>query len=202
MKTEPKLAPLGAGLPKLELFVARIRFALWRATSNRESINARFQHERETIAGLLKSPGAGAASQRVLIARPRGLEDSSRYWSVWMALDHLRMVHQGITRTIQALAAGIALKGKASTAAVKPRADVTVEVVEEYEESCDRLLATAKEINDLRTKIRYAHPWFGPLDAAGWHALSAMHLSLHREQIECIIAQLRTPLEEIHALQS
>jgi hypothetical protein len=29
----------------------------------------------------------------VLIARPRGLEDSSRYWSVWMTLDHLRIVH-------------------------------------------------------------------------------------------------------------
>ena len=192
MNAEPNLAPPGAGLPKVELFVARIGFAFSRAISSRESVNARFQRERETIARLVKSLDADLASQRVLIARPRGLEDSSRYWSLWMTLEHLRMVHHGITRTIQALAAGIAPKGSASTAAVKPGPDVNATVVEEYEKSCDRLLVTAKEIDDLRTNVRYAHPWFGALDAAGWHALSASHLGIHRVQIERIAEQLRT----------
>ena len=204
MNAEPKLAPPGAGLPKIELFVARIRFAWWRATSNREVISAKFQRERENIARLVKSLDAESASQRVLIPRPRGLEDSSRYWSVWMTLEHLRIVHHGITRTMEALAAGIVLKGSASTAAVKPGPDVTAEVVDEYEQSCDRLLAKAEEITDLHTKVRYAHPWFGPLDAAGWHALSATHLGLHRVQIERIVEQIRaaSPAERAAAVRN
>lgn len=198
MNTEPNLAPPGAGLPALELFVARLRFAFWRATTTRESISDGFQHERQKIRELVESLQSDIAGQRVLIPRPRGLEDSSRYWSVWMTLDHLRIVHHGIARTMQALAAGIALKGRASTAAVKPSPEVTGDVVEAYEESCDHLLATAREIDNLRTKVRYAHPWFGPLDAAGWHALSATHLTIHRVQIERIIEHL-IPAERTRA---
>jgi hypothetical protein len=42
----------------------------------------------------------------------------------------------------------------------------------------------------LRTKARFAHPWFGPLDAAGWHLMAGMHLSIHRVQIERILQGL------------
>ena len=46
-------------------------------------------------------------------------------------------------------------------------------------------------VKDLNTSARYAHPWFGPLDAAGWHALAAGHLQIHRQQIERIVEGLR-----------
>lgn len=39
----------------------------------------------------------------VLIDRVVGIEDSSRYWSVFMVLDHLRIVDEGMTQIIQAL---------------------------------------------------------------------------------------------------
>ena len=42
----------------------------------------------------------------------------------------------------------------------------------------------------LKTELSYAHPWFGPLDAAGWHALAAGHLAIHRVQIERILKGL------------
>jgi hypothetical protein len=45
---------------------------------------------------------------------------------------------------------------------------------------------------ELKTALRYEHPWFGPLDAFGWHALAAGHIRIHREQIERIVAKLRT----------
>ncbi len=60
-----------------------------------------------------------------------------------------------------------------------------------YETSCDRLLATIAEAENLRTPLRYAHPWFGPLDAAGWHAMTGMHLTIHRVQIERIVGALK-----------
>lgn len=190
--TEPKLAPPGAGLPKHELFAGRMFFAWRRWTGNRDSFNTRFQKERETIRRLVSSCGGDTGARRVLISRPRGLEDSSRYWSVWMTLDHLRIVHHSITQVIGALTKGVRPDGTASTAAVKPSPRATAAVVAEYEQSCDALLAAVAEAGNLKTALRYAHPWFGPLDAAGWHALAAGHLGIHRVQIERILRGLPT----------
>src|SRR4051812_1328145 len=187
MDSEPKLAPPGAGLPKPELYIARFLFALSRWTGNRDSFNARFGQERQTIRELVRSCEGQSGGCRVLIKRPPGLEDSSRYWSVWMTLDHLRIVHHSITRVIGALTKDALLPGKASTAAVKPKPEVDRSVIAEYEQSCDALLAAVARADNLKTRVRYAHPWFGPLDAAGWHALAASHLKIHRVQIERIL---------------
>ncbi len=184
---EPTLAPPGAGLPKVELFVARLLFGVRRRTGSRESFSARFEQEREIIRGLVQSCDEDSAARRVLIQRVRGLEDSSRYWSVWMTLDHLRIIHRSLGHVIGRLTRGIVPEGKANTAAVKPSPQVTGAVVAEYEKSCDDLLATVGAAATLKTPVRYAHPWFGPLDAAGWHALAAGHLSIHRVQIERIL---------------
>ena len=80
--------------------------------------------------------------------------------------------------------------GKASTATVKPSPAVTASVVAEYEESCDALLAAVAAAPNLTTAARFAHPWFGPLDAAGWHALAGGHMGIHRVQIERILKGL------------
>jgi hypothetical protein len=189
---EPQLAPPGAGLPKVELYVARLLFTIRRWFGNRESFTAHFGRERETIRGLLKLCDTESAATRVLISRPRGLEDSSRFWSVWMTLDHLRIVHRSMSRIIGSLSKGVSPGGKASTAAVKPNPDVTTAIVDEYERSCDELQAEVAGISELKTKSRYAHPWFGPLNAAGWHALAASHITIHRVQIERILEQLST----------
>jgi hypothetical protein len=188
---EPKLAPPGAGLAKAELYIARILFALRRFTGNRQTFTAAFQTERENIHRLVQSCDETSAARRVLIERPRGLEDSSRCWSIWMTLDHLRIVNQGITRIIDSLAKGITPPGTASTAAVKPSLQATSAILPEYEQACDALLSSVAPPKDLNTAFRYAHPWFGPLDAAGWHALAAGHMSIHRVQIERIKKALR-----------
>lgn len=187
---EPKLAPPGAGLPKAELIIARAIFA-WRGRkATRKGVNERFLKERDTIRSLVRSIDADAAGRRVLIRRLIGMEDSSRYWSVWMTLDHLRLVHETVNRTIAALTQGGLPSGKVSTANVKPRPDVTAAVVAEYERSCDDLLTTVASAPNLKTRMRHEHPWFGPLDAAGWHMLAAGHLGIHRAQIEQIIQGL------------
>ena len=190
--TEPKLAPPGAGLPKPELFIGRILFAVRRWTSDRDASNARFQAEREVIRRLTRRLDADCAARRVLVRRARGLEDSSRNWSVLMTLDHLRIVHHSMIGIIEALTKGVIPQGTASIAAVKPSPNVTVAVVAAYEESCDALLAAVAAAADLKTEVRYAHPWFGPLDAAGWHTLAAGHLGIHRVQIERILQGLPT----------
>jgi CO dehydrogenase nickel-insertion accessory protein CooC1 len=194
-ETEPKLAPPGAGLPWPELYIARLLFGFRRATGSRAEFAARFQSEREEIRRLIANVTDEERARRVLIDRVRGLEDSSRYWSIWMTLDHLRIIHGVIDLTLRALANGKKIDRVASTADVKPDPNVTALVVAEYEASCDALVETAQSIANLRTTARYRHPWFGELDAAGWHALSATHLAIHRKQI----AQIREKLESKRA---
>ncbi len=190
LPSEPKLAPPGAGLPKVELFVASIFFGLRRKLGNRHAFDARFREERELIGALIGSCNAESGARRVLITRPPGLEDSSRYWSVWMTLDHLRIVHDAFVRVIDALTKGKMPEGKVSTADVKPSPQATAAVAADYEKSCDALLEQVAASPNLKTKLRFAHPWFGPLDAAGWHALAGGHMGIHRLQIERILAGL------------
>ena len=189
--TKPPLAPPGARLPFIEHLVARVLFGLRRTFGHRTSFTAKFQREREIIRGLLRSVDAESGARRVLIRRPPGLEDSSRDWSVWMTLDHLRIVHLEMARIIATLAKNQAPEGKASTAAVKPSPSADASVVADYEASCDAVLSAAAAATDLNTAARFAHPWFGPLSAADWYALAGGHLGIHRTQIARILAGMR-----------
>ena len=190
--TEPKLAAPGAGLPIIELLVARLLFGVRLRTGSQDSFTAQFQREREAIRALVRTCSEESGARRVLIRRPPGLEDSSRNWSVWMTLDHLRIVNQEITRVIETLTHGDRPPGRADTAAVKPSPAASGAVVAAYEQSCDALLATVAAVPQLNTVTRFIHPWFGPLNAAGWHALAAGHMGIHRVQIERILRGLST----------
>jgi hypothetical protein len=185
--TEPKLDPPGAGLPFPENLIARILLGLRCVTGSPRSYTNRFVTERETIGRIIIGKGAAALARRVLIDRLPGLEDSSRHWSVLMALDHLRIVHHGISGVLESLAAGRLPDGEVSTAAVKPDPAVSMEIIAAYQASCDHLLDTVGSIRDFRSSARHAHPWFGPLDAHGWLALVSTHHGIHRRQIERIL---------------
>ena len=192
MEAEPKLAPPGAGLPKVERFIASMMFKWLLLRGNRATFNAQFQREREAVRAFIQDCNAETGARRVLIRRVPGLEDSSRYWSVWMTLDHLRIMHDGFSRIIGALSKGVIPPGQASTAAVKPGLQITDAIVPEYEKSCDDLLATVAAIPDLKTTAHFTHPWFGPLNAASWHAMGGFHLAIHREQIRRILAGMKS----------
>ena len=188
---EPKLAPPGAGLPGPELMIARFKFKKRLRSGTRESFVEHFQKERQRIAEIVAAVPFEGAGRQVLIERVRGLEDSSRFWSIWMTLEHLRIVNSRIATTVIDLAKGVTPAGAVRTADVKPDANVGAGVVDEYEQACEKMLNAFAGIAELKTELRFEHPWFGPLDAFGWLALAAGHMSIHREQIERITAGLR-----------
>ncbi len=188
--SEPKLAPPGAGLPLPELLIARLLFRLKRTSVNRAGFTVQFVQERAAICELVYSCETSKRGERVLIPRLRGLEDSSRNWSVWMTLDHLRITNHAFAGIITSLTNGQVPTRKASTADVKPSSDVKAVVEAEYEQSCDALLLAVAAVKEWKTAPRFAHPWFGPLDAAGWHAIAGLHMGIHRAQIARIIAGL------------
>lgn len=188
LPAEPRLAPPGAGLPLPELLIARFFFR-WRVrTGTPAEFTARFVAERGKIAALIREVDATRGTRRVLIERLRGLEDSSRYWSVAMTLDHLRIVNSEMARVITSLAAGQVPRDRASTAAVKPDPSVSMAVLPAYEASCDDLLAAVAHPESFSPSVKFPHPWFGPMDATAWHALSGSHMGIHRVQIKRILA--------------
>lgn len=183
----PVLAPPGAGLPCLEFWIMRLIFAVaWRPLS-RAKIENSLHREHDVILALAKSCPDETASERRLIKRLRGIEDSSRFWSVYMTLDHLHIVNRVGTMTIRGLAKGHAPKAAASTARVKPSPEADASALQHFTQSVEDLVNDTRAIPELRTAQRYAHPWFGPMDAAGWFAMLAMHMNLHRRQIERIL---------------
>lgn len=156
--------------------------------ATKESAQALFKAEQSAITQLARMCGVKKGKRRVLIKRLRGMEDSSRHWSMYMTLDHLRIVNYACLESIRSLSRGQVPARVASTAAVKPSPEVGEEIVGQFEQGCELFLKTVEGISNLKTSVRYAHPWFGPLDAAGWHFMAGFHMRLHRRQIEAIIA--------------
>lgn len=186
----PITAAPGAGLPAFELRVARLGFGLGCLLFTPASARARIVSERAAIQALVARFPLEWRARRVLIERPRGLEDSSRDWSLYMTLDHLRIVNEAIAATIADLLADRLPSEPASTATVKPSPAADASVLPAFDASCDALRRAGAEATSLRTRLRFAHPWFGPLDAAGWLQLGALHLGLHRRQLVLIRAGL------------
>jgi hypothetical protein len=186
----PKLGPPGAGLPWFELKIAKFGFHLLYGRMTREKSRSLLKKERAAILERVRLCDADTGSKRVLINRLPGMEDSSRYWSVFMTLDHLRMVNLTVADAIRLLGQGQVPERRASTAAVKPDPGADAGAVDDFELSCDLIERCATGMTNLQTRERYEHPWFGPLDAAGWYFLAGFHLGLHRKQIEKIIKLL------------
>ena len=189
-QSAPRLAAPGAGLPLPELLIARLRFWIARRSKSAEDFMGLFQSERTYILQLASECSDHDAARQVLIKRLRGMEDSSRDWSVFMTLNHLSIVNGGVIRTIQSLLRGVIPDGKVGTADVKPAPKSDAGSLESFERVCDLYIKSVNRIPDLKTAVRYRHPWFGPMDAFSWHALAAVHMRIHRQQIELIVAQL------------
>lgn len=186
----PHLAAPGAGIPGIERFFGNLMIRGKAATTTRTQAIAVFEAQRSAILQRLEGLDEPILSQPVLIRRLRGLEDSSRFWSLLMVVDHLRIVNQGITGVIAELGTGRLPAGKVSTADVKPSAQVTKGVIIGFDQGCRDFIDTAAQIPNLKTSLTFPHPWFGPMDAATWHFMIGFHMKLHLRQIDLIRAGL------------
>lgn len=190
MKSTPKLAAPGAGLPEIERFFANLMIHWKSKRTSREAAATTFATERDAILKLLHTTPTEQLTTPVLIKRLPGLEDSSRYWSMLMTLDHLRIVNDQIKGVIASLCAGMVPPGATSTAAVKPSTQVDASIIAAFETSCSDFEKTAAAQSNLKTTLAYPHPWFGPMDASAWHFMTGFHMQLHRKQMELILAGL------------
>jgi len=184
---EVQLQPPGAGLPWTELLAARIGIRVLRLTTSRGMASRQFRQEGDRILAIARSLPPERAAERVLIQRIFGIEDSSRYWSVLMVLEHLVIVNEAIANIVPMLAAGIPFDREIGVADVKPRPDQQPEVIDRFAACTGNYLTAIDAVPSLHAGVRYRHPWFGPLNGHGWHVLAAGHQGIHRRQIERIL---------------
>ena len=190
-----KLAPPGAGLPFLEWFLARFWFVprLSARMSWTES-EVFFQREGRRLLELHEQVPPDLRQTPVLVPRLPGIEDSSRFWSAAMVLEHLIIVGSQVRNLIGALADGRSPTGiAADVAAVKPSGDGDAQSVERefrrfLEEQANALGAIGEKA--CASRARFRHPWFGMLTARQWHWLMGAHMRIHRRQLERIVAGL------------
>ncbi|MBX9671768.1 MAG: DinB family protein [Candidatus Obscuribacterales bacterium] len=189
----PKLEKPGAGLPFFEWFVAKFFIvpSRLRASTVVSSIE-QFKSESAKIIDLAKSVPPELLHERRLIPRLRGLEDSSRFWSVAMTLQHLVIVGNGMTAIIKALSEGKTNLPRRGTADVKPSPEVNAaEIISQFEEMVTNLVATVEKLDfKAHPHNKHPHPWFGPFSATQWLAFAAPHTAIHKHQIREIISRL------------
>lgn len=194
LKHTTQIAPLlqapGKGLPRLELFIARILVGWQYKRTTRSKTAELFEFEKNEIVRLARGFTSELGSTQVLINRLKGLEDSSRYWSIYMTVDHLRIVNQGMMEIITLLARGEKPDRVVRTADVKPRESANQDVVNNFVRVSNDFQETVSKISDLKTTAKCAHPWFGEFDADQWYFMAAFHMRLHRKQILSIKQKL------------
>jgi hypothetical protein len=180
------LQPAGAGLPAFELAWLRIYFRCACVVTSQNAAMQRFKLEGEKIVSLARSVPATDRTVRVLIDRITGIEDSSRYWSVFMVLDHLRIADEGITGIVDDLSHDRPFARQVRIQDVKPGVDAGPNVIDRFIESAAAYEATVNRLGKLGRRVRHPHPWFGPMTAHDWHCLAGTHHGVHRWQIERI----------------
>ena len=184
----PRLAPPGAGLPVLELFFSRLLFAVARATHSRDSALRQFSGEARRIRVRIEPLDGPAGSQRVLVPRLLGLEDSSRFWSPFMVVEHLVIVDTNMFRIMTDLVAGRSHPDASRIENFKPSPSAARTSLAAFDQLAEQFESHVRQWPNLRTRCRHIHPWFGPLDAHGWLCLAGIHHAIHRRQLERILA--------------
>jgi len=189
---QKSLAPPGAGLPRGQgLLLRYLAFPLYCATTSWEKALRVFTAEGEQILALVEPLSVSQFQQRVLVKAPVGMEDSSRYWSSTMVLEHLIEVGSRVATGIVELTNGEAVSVKADIADVKPQGGKGPEIIAQYRDFLQDYVHTLTEdVGDLKSKHRHCHPWFGSLTAHQWACLGAIHQGVHRRQIERIVTGL------------
>lgn len=193
MSLPVKLAPAGAGVAWYQKLIFKYIVAPFIAgrtdwvvsEQNFHKINGRILKEIESLS-------ENQLTTKILIPPITGLEDSSRFWSITMTLEHLTIVTEMMMLAISELTSGKTPQNTVGTADVKPTGKIlTTEVINEF-----KLLVSDDykkfylSLKDKNSQLRFKHPWFGLLTAKQWFWVMSTHHGVHLKQIREIKKRL------------
>jgi hypothetical protein len=189
--SQPSLEAPGKGLPPFELAIGRyVLFPLFCAmNSNQQAADLLVQ----VGAQILKSIEGLAPEQKrtpILIDRIPGLEDSSRYWSPLMVLEHLLITGTAIAGFAQGLSEQKTDLPTVRIEEVKPNVEVNEALlIKDYQEFLESYPSAIQAL-PKNSFAKHAHPWFGPINLHQWLCLNAYHHQTHQKQLDLIIKRL------------
>jgi hypothetical protein len=185
---QPHLAKPGAGLPFFEALMVRWYVGPFQSRKQDKDKNLRLF----SMAGarILKEAGGvaeGKRDERVLVPRMRGIEDSSRFWSINETLEHVMITGVPMRGVIAALAAGKTSDYVVRIENFKPQGkyaggDARPDFKKFLAETAD-LLSPLKVEDEGPT---HRHPWLGEFNALQWSWLLAGHSGIHLNQLVAI----------------
>jgi len=182
----PKLAPPGAGIPWTDRLLGHLFLRPFVAEKTPwQTSTERFLKNHSKILKELEGLSPDQLNAKILVPPQKGLEDSSRFWSVAMTLEHLLIVGNRIQTGIIELSTGRTINEKVDIAKVKPQGSKDLGHLlsdfKNFAENTPKIIAS--QIQDQNSKAKYYHPWFGSLSMTGWYWLLAMHGGIHLQQI-------------------
>lgn len=186
---EPRLQAPGKGLPFWQALLVRYwLFPRFCKAHGWEDASKRFEKEGKRILDLTAGLSPELLTRKVLVSGIPGIEDSSRYWSVSMTIEHLMIVGKGMLSGIIELSHGRKPDYKVDVGAVKPKGGQEANaVIEEFRAFLPAYLnGIQSKLGDRSSRVTLHHPWFGEMTAHQWHCLAALHQMTHRKQIDAI----------------
>jgi len=187
--TPPKLAPPGAGIPLPARLILRyvVRPLVVKRTPWGVS-QARFARLHEKLKREWANLSDVALTTPALVPPQRGLEDSSRYWSIAQTARHLTIVGQLIENAIIELSHGRPIAKTVGTGEVKPESERNArDSIDEYVRFADGVIERIERaVGDRESPLLLEHPWFGKLRARDWLWVLAIHSNIHLQQIRAI----------------
>jgi len=190
---EPELDAPGAGVPWLEKKLMGIGLRMYAGSTDRVKALAKFQTGAEELLALAEPLDEATGRKRVLVPRLRAMEDSSRFWSPYMIIQHVTIIDRGVLLLIRALSAGKPPGPARGTADVKPSPDAGPETIAAFRETAAEWQKRIGAIPDLKTALKQPHPWFGKLDGHQWLCVAALHHDIHLKQMAHVLKGARTP---------
>jgi hypothetical protein len=193
---KPDLAPPGAGIPALQRWVGgHVLLPRYCRRLTWEGVPDRLEAQGQALQASLRGCSPEELARRVLVPRQIGLEDSSRWHSAAMVLDHLAIVGTRVALLVRALTHGVQPPGALGTAQLKPEPDVPpAEAARRYVAMLVEFRArTIDDGGDRDTPLRFSHPWFGPLSAFQWMCFAPFHQEIHLRQMRRIVERLNRP---------
>jgi hypothetical protein len=194
--TPPKLAPPGTGIPIYQKLFLRLYVNPFVAGREPiEKMRARAERKHENLRDAYLAIPEGLRAKKVLVPPQTGLEDSSRYWSAAMVLEHVEIVGSAMVEVMAKLKNGQVPEVKADTATVKPHGVLTADKIFASYERWRAGVFSALDTRggDFKSSRTFGHPWFGAFSARKWLWVLGIHAELHIKQLAAIRLGLGLP---------
>jgi hypothetical protein len=192
---KPELEKPGAGLPLIDSLV--MRFYLGPFVSRRQSKDMNLRLFSVLGSRMLKEADgvpANARDEQVLVPRMRGIEDSSRFWSVNETLEHVMIVGAGMRGLIKALAEGGKSDFVVRVEDFKPKGKYRGgDARGDFRAFLDETAATLKPLAIVDGGPKHRHPWFGEINALQWSWILSGHTQIHLSQLIAIKNGFKRP---------